>query len=206
MVEYEKAIKRPFQDIKKLLIGSIIAIIPIANFIYSGYLLKAAENTMKKDNNLPEWEDWGNLFMAGIMAAIISFIYFIPAGIITIVAGTKIISALLAINKAAMSSLDSSIGSWMIVFFLVMGITFLVLPMALLRFVDKGKFSAAFAFGDILKKVFRGKYIIAWIIVGVYSIILMAILSIIPVAGTMIAAFITGITSITIFAEVYSEE
>ena len=37
MVDYVKAIKRPFSDITKLVIGILLHFIPIVNFINFGY-------------------------------------------------------------------------------------------------------------------------------------------------------------------------
>jgi len=50
MVDYGEAIKRPFSDVKKLLIGIVIQLIPIVNFMAIGYQLKCA-NAMEKSLN-----------------------------------------------------------------------------------------------------------------------------------------------------------
>lgn len=209
MVNYEEAIKRPFQDIKKLLIGSILALIPIVNFMLSGYALKCAKGTLNKDNSLPEWEDWGNLFIKGIVVVIIGFIYFIPAGIVLIGGmGTIILGAVV---KGTMDSatIMAAIGSGGIVL-LIVGILYLIasliVPIAIMRYVDKEDFGAAFSLGTILKKVFTGNYLVSWIIVVVCSIVISMFSFIIPVVGSAIAIFIISIMSMTIFAEAYLEE
>ncbi len=207
MVDYEKAIKRPFQDVKKLLIGSILNIIPIVNLITSGYIINSAKNTMNKKNDLPEWENWGDLFITGLVAAVISFIYFIPAGAVLLVGVGSLISGVIAggITAANMSSIIASGGIMVIVGILLSIATMLIVPMAIMRYVDKGEFSAAFAIGDVLKKVLSGKYVVAWIVMIVYAMILMSLSFVVPVAGTAIAGYIVGLTTMTVFAEVYSE-
>ncbi|MCK5698848.1 MAG: DUF4013 domain-containing protein [Candidatus Aenigmarchaeota archaeon] len=207
MVDYEKAIKRPFQDVKKLLIGSILNIIPIVNLITSGYIINSAKNTMNKKNDLPEWENWGDLFITGLVAAVISFIYFIPAGAVLLVGVGSLISGVIAgeITAANMSSIIASGGIMIIVGILLSIATMLIVPMAIMRYVDKGEFSAAFAIGDVLKKVLSGKYVVAWIVMIVYAVILGSVSFVIPVAGAAIAAYIVGLTTMTVFAEVYSE-
>lgn len=207
MVDYEKAIKRPFQDVKKLLIGSILNIIPIVNLITSGYIINSAKNTMNKKNDLPEWENWGDLFTTGLVAAVISFIYFIPAGAVLLVGVGSLISGVIAggITTANMSSIIASGGIMVIVGILLSIATMLIVPMAIMRYVDKGEFSAAFAIGDVLKKVLSGKYVVAWIVMIVYAMILGSVSFVIPVAGAAIAGYIVGLTTMTVFAEVYSE-
>ncbi len=206
MVEYEKAIKRPFQDIKKLLIGGILNIIPIVNLIASGYIMKAAKGTMKKKNDLPEWEDWSNLFTTGLIVAVIGFIYMIPAMVLLVAGFGSVIAGLIVGNEALDVSAVLAGGSTIIIVgVLALLVTMLVMPMAIIRYVDKGNFSAAFGFTDILKKVLTGKYIVAWIVVFIYSLVVFGITMWIPIVGPAIGSFIVGITSMTVFAEVYSE-
>ncbi len=208
MVEYEKAIKRPFQDVKKLLIGAILNIIPIVNLIASGYIIKAAKGTMKKKNDMPEWEDWGNLFMTGLVVAVIGFIYMIPAvGLLVVGVGSAVIGAIAVGGAAAMDMTAVLAGGGITILagLLLLLVTMLVMPMAIIRYVDKGSFSAAFGFTDILKKVLTGKYIVAWLLVLVYSVVVFGITMWIPIVGPAIGSFIAGVTSMTVFAEVYSE-
>ncbi len=204
MVEYEKAIKRPFQDIKKLLIGAILNIIPIVNLIASGYIMKAAKGTMKKKNDLPEWEDWGNLFVTGLIVAVIGFIYMIP-GLAAFLLSLGVVLFSTVPEAATISSIVAAGGISLILALILIPLAMLIMPMAIMRYLDKGNFSAAFGFGDILKKVFTGKYIVAWIIMLVYSIVVVGISMIIPIVGPAIGSFIAGVTSMTVFAEVYSE-
>jgi hypothetical protein len=54
MVDYTVSIKRPFSDFKKLLIGIVLSIIPIVNFIALGYQLNCAKTAMKKKYEHPD--------------------------------------------------------------------------------------------------------------------------------------------------------
>lgn len=84
MVEYLEALKRPFSDMKKLLIGIILGGIPLINLIVVGYTLVCTGFTSVKisKDSLPEWENYGDLFMKGLMSAIIGFILFIPNSLV----------------------------------------------------------------------------------------------------------------------------
>ena len=207
MVDYENALKRPFQDIKKLLIGSLLAIIPIVNFMYVGYVAKATKNTLNKNNDLPEWEEWGDLFIKGLTIIVIGLIYSIPVGLFLFAGlGTIIFTALASGGAINIGSLIASGGIVLLIGFLFLLVTGFFVPMALMNYIHKENIKSAFDFREIFKKVFTGNYIIAWILTTVYSIVISVLLLIIPIVGTVIASYITWITSMTVFAEVYNEE
>lgn len=99
MVKYAEAIKRPFSDWKKLGIGGLMYLIPLVNIITGlfayGYGLLCAKTA--KEKKLPEWKNWGDLFVKGLLAAIIGIIYFIPAAIVgALVGGTAVYKLALA--------------------------------------------------------------------------------------------------------------
>lgn len=221
MVDYGEAIKRPFSDVKKLLIGIVIQLIPIVNFMALGYQLRCAKTAMEKKFELPEWEDWGNLFVKGLMAVVIGFIYAIPAIIVSLIAMISIVKAVLqAVSTSATTgaSVDpmmilSSVGITGILIFILGLLTSYIVPSALLSFVKNDSFGAAFRFGEIFKKAFTVKYLVVWIVVSLYSIVLTLvlalILSVIPLFGTFlgiaIAMFVANVTVMTALGEVYSE-
>ena len=78
---YEKAIERPFTDRFKLLIGSLLYMVPWLNLLLQvfgcGYMLECA-----KHKKLPEWKRWEDLFLHGIFAHVIALVYLIPALVI----------------------------------------------------------------------------------------------------------------------------
>lgn len=83
-IDYVEALKRPFSDTKKLLIGTILGIIPLVNFTVIGYTLTSTGFTKEKvgKEGLPEWEDYVNLFMKGLKSVIIGIILFLPAALV----------------------------------------------------------------------------------------------------------------------------
>ncbi len=81
----EEAIKRPFQNLQKLAIGTIISAIPLVNIIAVGYFLECFRRSMKKDNSLPEWEDWSKIILDGLKAAVVGIAYAIPLMILMLI-------------------------------------------------------------------------------------------------------------------------
>ena len=84
-MDFETNFKKPFTDVKKLLIGILLSIVPVVNFLAVGYMLETARKSMKKDTSLPEWEGWGDLFVKGLLSIVIEAIYFIPAAIVGLI-------------------------------------------------------------------------------------------------------------------------
>lgn len=224
MVNFGEAIKRPFQDFKKLGIGALMYMIPflsiVTQFFSSGYSLECAKTAMKKDYKLPEWADWGNLWVKGFLYFLIGVIYSIPLVIILMITvGTALFASFLtAFSGSSPQALVSSfgaVGSTLILLFLVGLLTIYITPMAIMLFVDKGRFSEAFKLGIVFKKAFTSKYFVAWIILIIYSLIIAMVaglLSVITTITVILPLIIIGfmnmilaITYMTVLGEVYSE-
>lgn len=206
MADYEKAIKRPFQDINKLIIGSFLSIIPIVNLLVTGYFVYAAKNTMKKKDAIPEWDNWAELFIKGLSVAIIGLVYSLPALVLLFLGGgilvTVITDSMLARTMPALIAGGGLLVLAGLFFLLLSG---LIVPMALMSFIDKGNFGDAFAFGKILKKVLTVQYLVPWLVVLVYSAVASILFLEVPLVGYAIASFVVGMTAFTVFAEVYRE-
>jgi len=213
MPNYGEAFKRPFQDFKKLGIGIILAILPIINFFVAGYQLVCAKTAMKKDYALPPWKSFWDLFVKGLVSFLISLIYLIPAIICIIIAlilGGSILvdwfsQLWIPSEKVIQLSLVSLGNVFLILLLAMLFIIFVayLIPIALLQYIEKGKFSDAFELKKVFRKAFQGKYFAAWFVVTLYAIFLTAILSYIPFIGKAIATFITGVTVFTAIGEIY---
>jgi len=201
MVEYKKAVFRPFQDVKKVVIGIIISMIPVVNLLVSGFAVRAAKNTMEGNDELPEWSDWISLFTTGITVAAISIIYLLPAIFLFLVG---LVTAYVVGSADVVTGLAGG-GIAIIVAALFLFAAMFISPMAIMKYVAEGTFSSAFDVGDIAKRVFTGTYIVAWIAVTFYSIIVAAIAELIPIIGIGIAGYVIKVTVMTVFADVYAE-
>jgi hypothetical protein len=208
VAEYLEALKRPFTDIKKLIIGMVIGIIPIINFMFSGYLLKVAKSTMNRQRDLPEWSGWSDLFVKGALAYIIGIIYMIPVGII---AGIAAFTGLLTLPTLA-DLAPLKIFTWLfgagiaaIIMIIVLVIFALLSSVAILSFADTEKFGSAFEFGDIARKAFNGQYIGGWLITMIISLVIGFLLSWIPVLGVIIAMYVLSVFVYTSLAQIYTE-
>jgi hypothetical protein len=78
MANYRAAILRPFLDWKKLIIGSLIAPLPVVNIIIMGYALRCARSFAQIPYQLPMWRPWKQLVLDGLMVYAISILAEVP--------------------------------------------------------------------------------------------------------------------------------
>ena len=82
--------------IKKIAIGGVLILINfipiIPMMLMFGYQIKVAQNVIRGDEHpLPEWEEWGQLFMDGAIVWVAIFLYALPAILMTICASLVIV-------------------------------------------------------------------------------------------------------------------
>lgn len=234
MVDYIASFKKPFLDFKKLIIGILLSIIPIISFIAKGYYLESSGVTKAKVplNELPRWTKFWSLFVKGLLSSIISIIYLIPS-VLLIVIGVIIMGAeqfLTTINDIVSNSLVESspnsaqlfetllkenlnvltpflvkLAPFLIIAVLLAILAAYLIPISILNYLSNNSFGKAFNFSIIFKKAFTSKYLGAWFLAIITSLIISSILNIIPLIGGSIAFFITGVISYSIFGQVYKE-
>jgi hypothetical protein len=227
MVNYIRAFQRPFDDLLKLTIGAvlymlqipIVYIIPL--FLASGYSLVCAKNSIKGDNNLPLWSNFIDMFVKGMLAMVITIIFIIPSILVSVLwKGPDFLNKGLALFRTQLNLLDV-FGMSLVVFIVLFLLALYVLPYALMKFVDKNRFTAAFDLIEIFERSFTPSYFFAWIVcaayigvvslvMGLITMILMFIPSSLLVFALLIVisgyiSIITSITVMTIFGEVYRQ-
>jgi hypothetical protein len=173
--------------VMKVVLGALLGIVPILNFVTAGYALRVIDRVRGNvEPPMPEWGgDFGQLWVKGLVVAVIGIIYAIPMWILTgIIAGV------------AGSSRSGGATAVAVIFgliaFVYMIALFFWLQGAIVNYAVKGNFAAAFEFGtimDLIKKS-SGRMILTVVFIVVVSIILGVvgtILNIIPCLGTILA-------------------
>ena len=85
-VSYEQAIRKPFTDIAKLIIGIILSIVPIIHWLAKGFILECSGmGKTKPSKKMPDFKNWGYLFIRGLVSDVILLIYAIPAILVFLV-------------------------------------------------------------------------------------------------------------------------
>lgn len=219
MVDYNLAFKKPFSDFKKLIIGVALNIIPIVNLISYGYILESSDiKNNKQTENMAEWEDFSGFFIKGLLSFIIVLIYAIPViivGAIVIIAGfvpyfTQVTTIThLGVQMEATPEIFSTylpnilaiIPLLLILVILVLIIAYIA-PVAVLNYVKTDNLSEAFNFSQITKYIFTGDYILVWLLSLVLNMVLVGLLSQVPILGTAIGSFISGMIGTSLIAGV----
>lgn len=146
----ENAFKFVFRDknwIIKILVGGLISIVPVLNFIVFGYILKVLKDAKEgREAALPEWGNWSQLFKEGFMVFVIGLIYGL------------MIFALWFLTTII--SLIPLIGCLSILLFPVLIIAVVLLApfinVGLCRYLDKGVLQEAFKLKDVFEE-FKSK-------------------------------------------------
>jgi len=230
MVDYATAFKKPFTDVKKLIIGILLSILPIISWFAMGFAIECSGvGKNKKSKKMPDWDNWGDYFVKGLLSTIIGILYALPAVLILFVGAGRFIfnimqSSMHKMMPFAFKAVDASMieiwmtNNWMNMFPGILRIAPILLlsvllgllaaylaPMAILNYIKKKNFGEAFNFKVVFKKAFTQDYFIAWIVVALVFGFAGAIFNRIPWIGSAAVAFVMQVTGYTLFGEVYSQ-
>jgi hypothetical protein len=178
------SLQYPLKKWTKMLILGIILMIPIVDFIGLGYYLRIIKATFAGIDEIPDFDDLGDLFIDGIKVIIVGFVYAIPAAIFYILAFLSLyyfvsytIFSVLVIISIIMAVLTSLIA---------------VMAVANMALYDS-ELGAAFRFSEIMdriKAITWGKYLIWWI---VFIIVNAVVGIIIGIVGFILLFILIGI-------------
>jgi hypothetical protein len=219
-----KSFSFPFEDkswFSKLLLGAVIAIVPILNFALLGYVIEIARRAMNGSNEpLPAWDDLGKKWMDGFYNFVAGFIYGLPVTLVLcLISVVALVPVIAAGNGNSPDGIFTALtaGSSILILCILCLVVFYVLllsvllPGILVHYAETGTFSAFFKLGEVFNKVSQnmGTFFTAWIVslgagllVGLVTGLITSVLSIIPCVGWIGALLVTMITS-TYIAVVY---
>jgi hypothetical protein len=196
------AVKYPSSEWKKVIILGILFILSfviIGIFFVLGYFLRILKSTIAGIDELPEFDDWGDMFVDGLKVMVVYIIYLLIPGIV-IVAGAFSSLASLSVTNTSLSTAPSSffaiIGITAIIGYILALIFALFAYMALANMALYDEIEAAFRFGEIIDKIKMigwGKYILWYIVMWVIALIIgfiTGLLNVIPIVGTIIAILV----------------
>lgn len=88
-MDYGKSFTFVFEDdnwISKFAIGVLVSLVPIVNFASYGYMIQLLKNVRDgQEDPLPEWDDFGKLFVDGIKFIAGYLVYWIPVILLSFV-------------------------------------------------------------------------------------------------------------------------
>jgi len=207
-----KSFSYPFEDkqwITKLGLGAVIALVPILNFAWSGYMVGIIRNVMNNEPEpLPTWDDIGKKFNDGLILFLAGLVYALPMLIvICLPLSFMIVPAILSNNGKMQDVAQALVGAGSILFlcllcvFLVYALFLsVVYPAILVIFTREGTFASCFKFREVFDLIGKNtsSFFTAWgisfgagLVIGFVVGIIQAILNIIPCIGQIISLVLT---------------
>ncbi len=186
----------------KLLLGGIFTLLGI--FLVTiplvlGYQADTIKLASNGENRVPEWADWGGLYVRGLLAFVIQLVYAIPVLIIACCQTAS--QAALGQGgqgsdpNAALGALVACFGCLSLIFSLLAAI---LTPAAIIRWRQREDFAAAFNIGSVIALIRdnAGNYAVAFLVslgVGIAAAIIGSLLCGIGLPFTLfIATVISG--------------
>ncbi len=199
------SIKYPSSDWKKVLIMgflfliSILIFVPI--FLVMGYGFRALKASIAGADDLPEFDEWGDMFIDGLKVFVVQFVYFLIPALIIIIGSWAAIAAMFAEASTGTvtdpTAFIGIIGGTAIIGGIVAIILGLIATIALANMAyNDSELGAAFRFSEIMNIISQigwVDYIIWYVVIIIISMIIgfiSGILSIIPILGFLIALLV----------------
>lgn len=158
--------------------------------VFLGYSMEV----MRGKKPAPELENWGTLFIDGLILFIAGFIYAIPVIILMFISVGGYIFALSANNPAAVMAAIGSLIAGLIIVCIVALVIGLFAINGYVRLARLKRFGEAFNFSAMLahiRKIGWVSYIVALILLSVVLGVINMIINLIPLLGTLINLILT---------------
>ena len=208
--------------LSKLILGAIVANVPILNLAWLGYLTDIMSNVSDDiARPLPDWSDFGDKFLKGLKLVGAAIIYTLPGLLLlgiplvaVIIAGIPADANLQEAIATTFAGVGIVLGCCIAIYFLVLAFLF---PAINLHFARRGTFGSCFQIKDIIQLVFNnfGEYLIALLVSwGAAFVISLAVsilgimLVLIPCVGWILMILIGAVTNVwigTIYAHLVGQ-
>lgn len=175
-----------------VLVGGLLVIfgfLVIPAIVVEGYMIRVLRRVSEGDTEAPKFDDWTKLFVDGLKAIVIAFIYLLVPTII----GVVFIG-----GGAALSNSSSVLGGAVVVIgsmlTLLAGLAvWYALPAALVRFAEKNTMGSAFEYQSYLPILRDRDYATGWLIalaVVVVTGVIVSAITFIPILGWLVGVFL----------------
>ena len=183
-MDYGKSFTYIFEDenwLTKFLIGIVVGLIPIVQFATYGYVLEVVKNVRDgRDQPLPEWDDFGGLFMNGLKYSLGVLVYALPAIFVSFftipfaIIGDEVPGAIFGLGITAVSCL--------VIFLSILPVA--LMPVLMVQYAKEDQISDMFKFSEMWDMI-QADY-------ATYLILLLMLFVVLAIIGSvgLIACFI----------------
>ncbi len=186
----------------KWLLGSFLLVLPILSFLAEGYRYRLFQKGTAGSLELPEWDNWGDLFIRGLQFFLIRIVYTLGPLIVFLFFSILVITGT---NQAAPGLLLAAMLPGL---FLLAAVGFFM-PMCWAHFAATGSIAESFRITLIARKIASvfGLYTrAALVMVGIW--VTVGLLAAIPYVGfflALLALFFAYTVSGLLFGEIYRQ-
>jgi hypothetical protein len=178
--------------IKKIAIGAVFIlfswlVIPI--FFVIGYQVAVIRRVMKNDPDpLPEWEEWGTIFMDGAVVGVAMFVYALPVILLALCSMVIWLPAATGNDVLAGGAVLGVVVIACLLFLFAIALAFIV-PALYIQYARNGDFGSMFRVGDVIA-ISRENFvnILLVILVTIVANFLLGLVTWIPVCGWFVLA------------------
>ncbi|QUH23187.1 DUF4013 domain-containing protein [Methanobacterium alkalithermotolerans] len=195
---YSDAIQYPSSDWKKVIILGLLSIISfliVPIFLAMGYIFRALKASIAGSEELPEFDEWGDMLVDGLKVFVVQFVYFlIPAIIMFIGIGGSIFAMTPTGDPTAFFALFGVTTLIAAIAGIILGLV-ATIALANMAYYDSD-LGAAFRFSEILEIISQIGWVdyILWyivlVVVGAVGGFIASILNFIPILGTIVAVVV----------------
>ena len=183
---------------KTTLIGGVLLffsflLFPLV-FVY-GYTMRVLRNTMRDDDTVPVFDDWGEMGVDGLKAAVIVFAYGIIPSLVFVaimfVGGG--LGALTGSDAGAAAGFLVVLAGGLVAFVLGLLAAYII-PAALMNYAEKGTVGAGFDIGSIRTVATNRKYFNGWLyafVIGLGVTVVFGVINVVPLLGQLVT-FVLG--------------
>ncbi len=188
-IDLGRSFKAFFADkdwITKTLLGFVWLLLGVTAPVVTGAQLKYIRGVSEGNEELPDWSDFWNKWVAGFFVFVAGFIYFLPVVLLgTILVVPAVFSAIAGGDSDVFGALFGGSMCLFLPLAIVYSVAVSVLfSAAMTNYAMKGTFGALFEFGVILEKVRGGSgYFTAWLFTIVIAFIGGAVTSVLSATG-----------------------
>ncbi|WP_050032312.1 DUF4013 domain-containing protein [Halorubrum halophilum] len=190
--------------IGRIIIGGILglfSVLLLPAFVIVGYLVRVLERTIGGEDVPPEFDEWGDLLMKGVIGTIITIAYMVIPVIVYGVVVAVVGGTSGAIGGDA-GALIGVVGVLLALAFLpVLFFIYYAVPAALSAYAARGEMGAAFDLDLLKPALFSTEYLVAVlmpIVVAVIMWIVTAVLTV-TVVGLLLVPFVQFYGQVAVF-------
>jgi hypothetical protein len=223
-----KAFTFVFEDpqwLSKVIVGVVIALVPIVNFAWGGYLTQLMRKVSAREPQpLPDWSDFGQKFVDGFVMFLAALVYTLPGFVLLFLPLTALMLPALSQNADVQNVLFTIGGSaalllcclWVVY---LLGATF-VFPAMQLHYARVGTFASCFQVSQIMQLATANlsSYIAAWLVSLIANVVVLTgisvvggIMNLIPCIGCLLSVclipfgLLGGVWLATLYAHLFGQ-